>query len=578
MSDRRSFLGLCASAGFSAVVAESLWKSLAAAEATPPPTPPETAGGRPQEQSAGPITLEMLAGAEALAGYRSTDAERRLMLRTINNNLAAYEALRMVHPANSVAPAMRFSPTLPGRSHSGSRRRQPLPSPPAIQRPASNSEIAFLSVMELAGLIASRQLTSLELTQIYLDRLKRYDGELKVVVNLTEQRALKQAAAADKEIAAGKYRGPLHGIPYGVKDTLSVPGYPTTWGAAMYRDRVLNTTATVIERLDAAGAVLIAKLAMGELGLNDRWYGGLTVNPWKEGVGARGSSSGSAAGTAAGLVGFAIGADTTGSIVIPASRCGVTAIRPTFGRVSRHGSMVLCWSLDKIGPMARSVEDCAVILEAIAGPDGKDPTVANVPYAWDPARPVSDLRIGYFKAAFEAESAVHERDLVALEQLRRLGVEPIEIELPTDLPINSMLIVRVEAAASLEQVARSGQLNTLAEQHDGAWPTFIRAGRLVPAVDYLQAMRLRTQLMERMEQIFQKVDLFMTPAFGTIPLTALTGHPAIVVPNGFATDGLPASISFVGKLYGESELCTVARAWQNAAGWHKQHPSAFSDM
>lgn len=569
MTDRRTFLRFCASSGFSATVAEALWNQL---EAGPPPPPAGAGAG----QAAPRVTREMVRAAEALAGVSFTNAQRDLMLQTLDNYLGVYQTLGMVTIPNQVPPAVQFSPALPGRTYPASTRRGGSVPRPTLRRPQSDADIAFLQVAEQAELIRRRELTSTELTRIYLDRLRRHDPVLHCVVNYTEERAFRQAAQADREIAAGRIRGPLHGIPYGVKDMLAVEGYPTTWGAAIYRDRVIDQTATVVQRLDEAGAVLIAKLAMGELGLNDTWFGGMTRNPWRPRQGSTGSSAGPAVSTAAGLVGFAIGTETMGSIVTPATWNGITGLRPTFGRVSRFGSMTLCWSLDKIGPMARSVTDCAKVLEVISGADGKDPTAVGSRFGWDRVRPLSAIRVGYFKSAFDAPYG-RERNQRALVRLRELGVRPVEVELPTDLPVNSVMIVRVEAAAALDELVRSGGLTQLVEQKENGWPNFIRAGRLVPAYEYLQANRIRTLLMERLDEIFQKVDVFLAPPFGVNQITNLTGHPCIVVPNGTTDDGLPASLSFIGRLYGESDMCTVARAWQELTGWHRRRPPGFTD-
>ena len=567
MTDRRTFLAFCVTAGFSGTVAEALWNQLQAA-----PASVESSAGAQQQPIR--VTRAMVKAAEPLAGVQYTDAQRDLMLETLDAFLSAYEAMDVVRIPNSVGPATRFSTMLPGRRPAGSTHiaGPQIRSRLAVRRPSSAIDIAFLPVIELAELIRTRQISSTELTKLYLERLRRFDTEFKVIASVTEDRALRQAAEADRAIAAGKYKGPLHGIPYGVKDILSVPGYPTTWGASIYRNRVLNTTATVVQRLDAAGAVLIAKLAMGELGLSDIWYGGQTKNPWRPQVGSTGSSSGSAVSTAMGLVGFAIGQETMGSIVGPANNNGVTALRPTFGRVSRHGSMNLCWSLDKIGPMARSVEDCAIVLETIAGPDGRDPTVASVPYAWNPERSLASLRVGYFKWAFDTPHRTAATDAAALQTFYNLGVKLIEVEMQADLPVNSLMIVRAEAAAALREVEREGGFESLKVQDALSWPNFARASHFIPAVEYIQANRLRAMHMQRFEDLFEKVDVIVAPTFSLMTLTNLTGHPMVVVPNGFAEDGIPTSISFIGRLFGESETCTVARAWQEATGWHLRRP------
>jgi Asp-tRNA(Asn)/Glu-tRNA(Gln) amidotransferase A subunit family amidase len=417
-----------------------------------------------------------------------------------------------------------------------------------------------------------------ELTRLYLDRLKRFDPTLLCVTTLTEARALRQAEAADAEIAAGRYKGPLHGIPWGAKDLLAVPDYPTTWGSPLFRNQMLSTTATVVERLDAAGAVLVAKLSLGELAMGDVWYGGTTKNPWNTSQGSSGSSAGPGSATAAGLVGFSIGTETLGSIVSPSTRNGVTGLRPTFGRVSRHGAMALCWTMDKIGPMCRTVEDCALVFHAIHGTDGKDPTAIDAPFVWDPARSLSSIRVGYLKAAFDQDRQQKALDDAALDAFRGLGADPVVVEMPGDLPIGAMrIILSAEAAAAFDELTRDNRDEQMVRQVAGAWPNLFRSARFIPAVEYIQANRARTVLMERMEKIFQQVDVFLTPSFGgnVLLATNLTGHPAISVPSGFTEQGSPVSVSFIGKLFGEAELCRVAMAWQEASGWHKRRPAGF---
>lgn len=568
-TDRRTFLAASVAAGLGIVGGEALWREVAAVSEGDGVAVTIAPGGMT-------ITRDMIRAAEGIAGLEFTDAQRDLMIVNLEHNLLNYRNIRLLSLPNAVLPAVRFSVLLPGRSvASDSVPAGEPPSSAPVPRPRLDSDLAFLGVVELSTLLRTGQVSATELTRIYLDRLKRFDPTLRCVVNLTEERALQRAAEADRRLAAGQWLGPLHGIPYGVKDMLSVPGYPTTWGAAIYRDRVLNETATVVERLDDAGAVLVAKLAMGELGLNDTWFGGQTRNPWQPNQGASGSSSGSAVATAAGLVGFAIGTETMGSIITPATRNGVTGLRPTFGRVSRHGVMNLAWSLDKVGVLAREAEDCAVVLEAIAGPDGKDPTAVGTRFRWNPTHPLSSIRIGYFKAAFDAPRPGKVRDDQALAALRRLGVPLHEVRLPSDIPVNSLMIVRVEAAAAFDEFTRSGGLDQLVEQGDEGWPNFVRSGRFVPAVEYLQANRMRTLLMERMEAVFRDVDVFMAPTFGVLALTNLTGLPALAAPNGMSEDGVPASISFIGRPFGEHALCRVAEAWQEATGWHRRHPPGY---
>lgn len=575
--DRRSFVRACTAAGTTAAFADALWATTAAAA---PATTASPVAARAIALRRRAITVDDIRGAEALIGVEFTNDQRRMMFERIESNLRSYQAMRLVDIPNDVAPPFQFNPLITARQPLLPRPRAPgafRVSRPIVARPTSDAELAFLSIPELAQLIRTRRVTATELAELSLRRLRKYDPELRCVVNYTEERALRQAAAADREIAAGKYRGPLHGIPYGAKDMIAVQGYPTTWGAAVYRDRIIDTTATVVQRLDAAGAILVAKLAMGELGLNDTWYGGQTTNPWRPSTGASGSSSGSAAAVAAGLVPFALAEETMGSIVIPASRTGVTGLRPTFGRVSRHGAMTLCWSLDKIGPMARAVEGCVIVLEAIAGPDQLDPTVADIPMAWDPNRSLEGIRVGYFQWAFEQPHANKDHDDATLAALRELGVHLIPVELPSDLPINAALIVRVEGSASLLEVAKDGGFDSLATQNGDGWPTLFRSDQFVPAVEYLQASRMRTMLMRHMDTLFSKVDVFVAPTFGVLPLTDLTGHPCLVAPNGFNEEGEPQSISFIGRLYGEAALCTVARAWQNATTFNKRKPLPFAN-
>ncbi|RMI25838.1 MAG: amidase, partial [Calditrichaeota bacterium] len=378
---------------------------------------------------------------------------------------------------------------------------------------------------------------------------------------------------ADAEIAAGKYRGPLHGIPYGAKDLLAVKGYPTTWGAAPYKDQFIDKNATVIKRLEEAGAVLVAKLTMGALAWGDVWFGGKTRNPWNLEQGSSGSSAGSASATAAGLVAFAIGTETWGSIVSPSTRCGTTGLRPTYGRVSRNGAMALSWSMDKIGPICRSVEDCALVFNAIYGPDEEDPTLYDLPFNYDASLDIRKLRIGYLKSEFEKDTLNKPFNDAALQQLQKMGVELIPIELP-DYPVwDISFILDAEAAAAFDQLTRSNRDDLLVRQIKNAWPNVFRMSRFIPAVEYINANRIRTILINRMTEIFKKVDVYVTPSFGTnLLLTNLTGHPCVVVPNGFKDDGTPVSISFIGNLFGEAETLIVAKRYQDATGFHLKHP------
>jgi Asp-tRNA(Asn)/Glu-tRNA(Gln) amidotransferase A subunit family amidase len=532
------------------------------------------------KDAAGGLARGDLAAVEKLAGLAFTDADRDLMLEDVAELRADYEALRQVRVDNAVPPAFRFDPVLPGtplpRGESSFRL---LPGPPPV-RPRDDEELAFLPATALSRLLAAGEVTSVELTRLYLERLKRFDPALLAVVTLIAEPALARAEQMDRELAAGRSRGPLHGIPWGAKDLLAVRGHRTTWGAGPFRDQVIDEDATVVERLERAGAVLVAKTTLGELAWGDVWYGGTTRNPWKLDQGSSGSSAGSAATTAAGLVGFAIGSETLGSIVSPCTRTGATGLRPTFGRVSRHGAMALSWTMDKLGPICRSVEDCALVLAAIAGPDGKDSTVADAPFVWGPGLDPERLRVGYVKALFDAEPEEeaqkewHAFNLATLDVLRGLGWELAPIELPA-LPVSALgLILSVEAAAAFDELTRSGADDKLVRQIRRAWPNVFRVARTVPAVEYVQANRVRTLLQREMARRLADVDVYVCPSFGgeNLLITNLTGHPSVVLPNGFRKDGTPTSITFMGHLYREAEVLAVAKAYQDATDFHLRRP------
>jgi Asp-tRNA(Asn)/Glu-tRNA(Gln) amidotransferase A subunit family amidase len=397
------------------------------------------------------------------------------------------------------------------------------------------------------------------------------------VITLTEDLALEQAARADAEIAAGKYRGPLHGIPYGAKDLLAVPGYRTTWGAAPYQEQRIDDTATVVRKLEEAGAVLVAKLTLGALAWGDVWYGGQTRNPWNLEQGSSGSSAGSAAAVSAGLVPFALGTETWGSIVSPCTRVGVTGLRPTFGRVSRAGAMALSWSMDKIGPICRSVEDCAMVFEAIRGSDGLDQAVVDAPFPYEPNVDLTALRIGYTEALFAEEYEGRELDLAALDVLRGLGIDLLPIDLPAYPVADLAFILSAEAAAAFDALTRSGDDDLMVRQVRHAWPNVFRASRLIPAVEYLQANRVRYLVIQAMAKLMSQVDVYVAPSFGgdNLLLTNLTGHPCVVVPNGLREPNAPHSISFIGDLFDEAAVLAVAKAYQDATNFHRQHPPGF---
>jgi Asp-tRNA(Asn)/Glu-tRNA(Gln) amidotransferase A subunit family amidase len=555
--DRRSFVGFFSAAGLGGTLLPGvLWA---------------------QAQEQGIVTTAMIAEAEKIAGLEFTEEERAEMVRGLDQNTRAWERLRELEIPNGVHPALIFDPVPAGMRLPTERRAARLGQAPAVERPADLEDVAFWSVRELGELIRTGQVLSAELTEMYLSRIDTHGPTLESVITVTRDRALDQAMRADREIAAGRYRGPLHGIPWGAKDLLAVRGYRTTWGAAPYEQQMIDMDATVVERLDTAGAVLVAKLTLGALAQGDVWYGGRTRNPWNLEQGSSGSSAGSASSVVAGLCGFTIGTETLGSIVSPATRCGATGLRPTFGRVSRHGAMALSWSMDKIGPLCRTAEDCALVFDAIRGPDGHDPTIRDVPFNWDATLSPSRLRIGYLRSAFESERNGREFDDASIEVLRGMGIDLIAVEWPDQYPVAALRpILTAESAAAFDDLTRSGRDSMMEET--SSWPNTFRTARLIPAVEYIQANRVRTMLMESAHVALSDVDVLVSPSFGndTLLLTNLTGHPCVVLPNGFREDGTPVSLSFIGRLFGEAELLAVAKAYQDATDFHTRRPPHFT--
>jgi Asp-tRNA(Asn)/Glu-tRNA(Gln) amidotransferase A subunit family amidase len=488
------------------------------------------------------------------------------------------QAVRKAPVTETTEPAALFSARLPTTLVPSGKSGARVSAGPLPAYSGGVERLAFATVAELSRLLRARKVTSVQLTRMYLERLKQHGPRLNCLVTVTEEPALRQAEQADRELAAGKVRGPLHGIPWGAKDILATRGIRTTWGAYPFAEQVFDYDATVVERLEAAGAVLVAKLSTGELALGDLWFGGRTLNPWNTERGSSGSSAGPGSAVAAGLVGFAIGSETLGSIVSPSVENGVTGLRPTFGRVSRFGAMTLAWSMDKLGPMCRGVEDCALVLAAIQGPDGRDGTVEDVPFRWDPALPLKTVRVGYDRAAFEARRDPERQKVYAevLTGLRRLGIEPVPVTLPAQRPEYGPLAgitIDVESAASFSTLTESGRLNQLARQSDGSWPNTFRVGSTIPAVDYLQALRVRRLLQREMEAALKDVDVYVTVPFAgpNLVYTNLTGHPTMITRCGFA-NGLPVSVEFVGNLFREAELLRVAFAYEQATEWHRRHP------
>jgi Asp-tRNA(Asn)/Glu-tRNA(Gln) amidotransferase A subunit family amidase len=539
----------------------------------------------------GKISAEMVKQAEWIAGLTLTDAERDLMLADLVETQGLLETLRAVDVPNDVPPAVQFRPLA----------RAPLPAPvkPWVpdrrpsRMPASDEDLAYGSAVELSYLVRKKQISPVELARLSLERIQLLDSRLSAVITRTATLAFEQARAAEAAAKRGN-AGPLAGLPWGAKDLLAVPGYPTTWGSRIYASRQFpDVTAAVAEKITAAGGALIAKTAVGELAWGDVWFGGTTKNPWKLDQGASGSSAGSAAGVAAGYFPFAIGTETWGSIVSPATRCGVTGLRPTFGRVSRHGVMSLSWSMDKVGVLARSAEDCALVFSVIQGADPRDPAAENQPFQWPPEREFKELRVGFAEKLFEAgpvepavsdpaENARRQRDRdqlqfdqAVLDVLRRMEMDLRNVELRQKVPTKALsCILSAEAATAFTGLLRAGRLGEMTRQTADAWPNVFRQGHLVTAVDYLRAQRVRTLLMRDLEDRLSGVDLLVAPSFGgdLLLLTNLTGHPAVILPNGFHADGTPGSITLIGKLHGEADLLQAAMAYQEATPFHKRRP------
>ena len=522
------------------------------------------------------ITKEKIENTESIIDLEFTDAERDSMLEYLEEQKGNYDKIRNVELNNSIMPSILFNPIPPGFIF------------PIIEDvkfsdysktliPANKDELAFYTIGQLAELLRTKQITSVELTKFFIDRLKKFDPTLHCVIKFTEERAFRQAKIADEEIAAGKYRGLLHGIPFGVKDLLATKDYKTTWGAVPYKDQMIEEDATVIKKLEEAGAVLIAKLSMGALAWGDVWFGGKTRNPWDTTSGSSGSSAGSAASVSAGLVPFAIGTETYGSIVSPSTVCGTTGLRPTYGRVSRTGAMALSWSMDKIGPICRSAEDLAIVFKAIYKPDGIDQTVYNCGFNYIPLKTLMGVKIGYLKNDFDKKYDFHTNDSVTLAKLKELGADLIPIELPS-YPVNDLAIMlSAEAGAAFDELTRSNKDDLMVRQIKNAWPNSFRASRFIPAVEYINASRVRTLLILEMQKLMSTIDLYVAPSWegDNNLLTNLTGHPCVVIPNGFSKDGTPTSITIIGHLFDEGRIIAAAKLYQDATDFHLKHPEMF---
>ncbi|PVY43986.1 amidase [Pontibacter virosus] len=520
------------------------------------------------------ITVDVLRSAQQMIGLNFTDAQLDSATASVAEFRESYQRIRKQPLTNDVAPALQFNPIPVGFAFEQKREKFEVERKKGIKLPANREELAFYSVPQLAELVRTKQISSEELTKFFLARLKQHGPTLQCVTSLTEELALEQARRADQEIKAGKYKGMLHGIPYGVKDLLATKRYKTTWGSMPYKEQQLDLDATVVERLEQAGAVLVAKLTLGELAMGDVWYGGKTRSPWDTTKGSSGSSAGSAAAVSAGLLPFAIGTETLGSIVSPSTACGTTGLRPTFGRVSRHGAMALSWSMDKIGPIARSAEDCAIVFNAIYGADGKDLSLVDAPFNYNKNIDVRKLRVGYLQKDFERDYPFKENDKATLEALRKAGIELVPFELP-NLPARDLtMTISVEGAAAFDELTRSGRDSLMVQQHKNAWPNIFRAGRFVTAVEYLQAQRVRSLIIQQMHEKLKGIDVYLSPSYAgsNLVMTNLSGHPCVVLPNGFQKNGMPTTITFMGQLYGEAKVLALAKLYQDLTNHDEQRP------
>jgi Asp-tRNA(Asn)/Glu-tRNA(Gln) amidotransferase A subunit family amidase len=551
---------------------------------------------RMQDAGEKTITLAMITDAIRLSGLDFTEAELKAMVDSANQNLTRYQEMRAIHIPNDVSPPFHFSPLVPGIEVNRTKLPFRLSAAPEVKRPANLEDAAFWPVRHLAELLRTRQVTSVELTGMYLARLHRYNPKLNNVVTFLDDVGMAEARRADAEIAAGRYKGPLHGIPWGAKDIISVKGYKTTWGSPAFKEQSFDYDASVVEMLRDAGAVLIAKLATGELASGDNWFGGQTKSPWNLSQGSSGSSAGPSSATAAGCVGFGIGTETSGSILSPAARCGLAGLRPTFGRISRYGVMALSWTQDRLGPICRYAEDCAIVMQAIAKPDGRDMSVSDIPFNWNAQLDVKKLRVGWIKESFDdlTTAPVKENAAKLLETLRSIGVAQL---VPIAVPefTTNVSAINVESVVFFDEHARAGRMK---EARNGGRPS----GRLIPAVDYLRSQRVRMMMMEKLAEATANVDVYVVaanPSVGGGPPAATTAgesprpatpqsptqrhfamanlacYPAINVPNGFIETGSPTNVTFYARPFSEMELIALAKAYQDAAGIHLKHPTAL---
>ena len=528
------------------------------------------------------ISKQDIKSAAKLIDINFTQKEIDTLYDGVKENLDNYKLQHKLSLNNNVPMSLWQSPVLPGMKFAEKQDAINWNIPTNVKLPANKNDLAFYNILQLASLIKNKKISSVELTKFFIDRLKKFGDSLQCVITITEDTALLQAKQADATLAKGIYKSPLQGIPYGLKDLFAVKGYKTTWGAAPYKNQVVDEDAFVYTQLKKAGAVLIAKLTLGALAQGDKWYGGQTKNPWNLRFGSSGSSAGSASATVAGLVPFAIGTETWGSIVSPSSTCGATGLRPTFGSVSRSGAMTLSWSLDKAGPICRSAEDAAVVFNYLHGTDGKDACAVDRPFNYKPLADVKKMKVAYAKNYYDKITDTSRNEWKVLSEFKMMGVQLIPVNFPDSGVYNFNImdvVISAECAAAFDDFTRNNIDDEMTWQAKYDWPNSFRVARLMPAVEYINANRHRYILMQKVNEVVSQYDVIICPTRGSgnqTAITNLTGHPAVVVPTGFDKRfNVPTSITFIGKLYDEATILSVAKAYQNATGWDEIHPTMF---
>jgi Asp-tRNA(Asn)/Glu-tRNA(Gln) amidotransferase A subunit family amidase len=528
------------------------------------------------------LSKKDIPAAARLLDLSFTQKEMDTMYEGVKENLEGYRMMHKQTLNNNVPMSLWQSPVLPGMHFNEKQEKINWNISSNLQMPQNINELAFYNILQLASLIKNKKISSVALTQFFIDRLKKYGDTLQCVITLTEEIAMQQAKQADYEIAQGKYRGPLHGIPYGLKDLFAVKGTKTTWGAAPYKNQVIDEDAFVYQQLKAAGAVLVAKFTLGALAMGDYWYGGRTKNPWNTKTGSSGSSAGSTSATVAGLVPFAIGTETWGSIVSPSATCGATGLRPTFGSISRSGAMTLSWSLDKVGSICRSAEDAAVVFNYIHGTDGYDMSAVNKPFNYKPKADIKKMKIGYAKNYFDKITDTSRNEWKVLAAYKSLGVELIPVNFPDSGVYNFNImdiVISAECAAAFDEFTRNNIDDEMTQQGKGDWPNSFRVSRLMSAVEYINANRHRFLLMQKVNEVMKNVDVLICPTRGSGnqgAITNLTGHPVVCMPTGFDKRfNLPTSITLIGNLYDEASILAAAKAYQDATPWDEMHPAKF---